>query len=96
MQVETSKAEYTAKDYQYFKDKELRLQRSLNIVKERLQAFQNEADKIQGSWSDSDRMKLKDWNKWHDLQYRIEDRIYQNYSDYKDWHWDTFGFNTYP
>jgi len=33
-----------------------------------------------------------DWNDWHDLEYRIEARLRENYSNYLSWHFEKFQF----
>jgi hypothetical protein len=38
---------------------------------------------------------LKTWNNWHDLNDRIKDRVFENVRNYKIWHWEQYGFNTY-
>jgi hypothetical protein len=37
----------------------------------------------------------QNWNDIHDLEYRIKDRMRENWSAYHDWHLDTFGWNAY-
>ena len=35
------------------------------------------------------------WNEVHDLKDRLIDRLYNNWSDYKDWHYAKYEFNVY-
>ena len=35
------------------------------------------------------------WNLCHDLQDRLENRLYDNLSEYYDWHWKTYQWNSY-
>jgi len=79
-----------------FKIKEVQINKALEKVKNKLQQFTDEAAKIPDKWTDADREHFKDWNLFHDLQYRLEQRLWHNWSSFKDWHWDNFGFNTYP
>ena len=83
------------KDYDYFKKKEKLIHKAIERVKNKLLWFKSESEKIPGYWTDENREYFKDWNLWHDLQYRLENRMWDNWSEYKDWHWDTYQFNTY-
>jgi len=78
-----------------FKNKEDRLSKAIEKVDTKLKQFKGYADKIQGNWSDKDREYTKDWNNLHDLRDRLESRLFDNWSEFKTWHFDTFGFNTY-
>jgi len=73
------------KDLQYFQYKESLLNIALDKIKAKLQYFND----------NKDNQEFKEWNNWHDLQYRIEQRLWANWSEYKDWHWKTFDFNSY-
>jgi len=66
------------KNLKYFKKKEGLINRAIERVKDKLSWFKSEGEKIQGNWTDADREHLKDWNNWHDLQYRLEERLWQN------------------
>lgn len=81
---------------QQYKDKETRLNKAIERVQNKLTQYSQEAEKIKGNWSSEDQQRLKNWNDWHDLQYRLEDRLKDNWSSYKEWHWEKFQFNTYP
>ena len=72
------------KDLKYFKKKESQLKRA----KDRTQ-------KILRDFSKGKRTDEENWNLVHDLEYRIDDRIWNNWSEFKDWHWDNYGFNVY-
>jgi len=37
----------------------------------------------------------KNWNALHDLEARIKDRLWENWSDHKNAHWDAHGWNAY-
>lgn len=50
----------------------------------------------QKGWANLSKKVSFDLNRVYDLQNEIEDRLRANWSDFKDWHWDQFGFNTYP
>ena len=70
-------------DYNEFAAKEKQLFAALKRVKQILK------EHSEGKRSPDD------WNKTHDLQYRIESRIWQNQSNYYDWHFKTYQFNSY-
>jgi len=95
--IETEKTKFVLK--------QLKLERALTVVKVKLVCFAETADRefhqvyetltpeevhekraMFDSWN---------WNNWHDLQYRLEDRLRDNWSAYHDWHWNKFGFNAY-
>lgn len=71
---------------QIFKDKETRLNLALQRVQNRLKFYADNASTNE----------FKDWNNWHDLEQRIKERLFDNWSSFKDWHFQQFGFNTYP
>jgi hypothetical protein len=68
-----------------FKEKETALNLALTRVQNRLKYYAENSSQI-----------FEDWNNWHDLEDRIKERLWQNWSNYKDWHFQTFQFNTYP
>jgi hypothetical protein len=43
-------------------------------------------------YSQNSSNRYEDWNQWHDLQYRIENRLRENYSNYLSWHFNEYGF----
>jgi hypothetical protein len=42
--------------------------------------------------SNKDGNDFTDWNQWHDLQYRLEYRMKENYSNYQSWNFNQYGF----
>jgi hypothetical protein len=68
-----------------FKQKELSINAAIERVKIKLAYF--EANKHN--------QDFKEWNNWHDLEDRLIDRLKDNWSAFKDWHFTQFGFNTY-
>lgn len=82
------------KTFEYFTHKETILNIALLKVKGKLEWFNQESAKIEGSTVDIP--AFKNWNNWHDLQYRIEQRLWANWSEFKDYNWDKNQFNTYP
>lgn len=81
---------------QQFIIKEALIKKAIERVENKLAQYNQEAAKIKGNWSNEDQQKFKDWNNWHDLQYRLEQRLWENWSNYKDWHYKKYDFNTYP
>ena len=43
-------------------------------------------------YSQNSSNRYEDWNQWHDLQDRIENRLQENYSKYLSWHFNEYGF----
>lgn len=39
--------------------------------------------------------RIEYWNHLHDIKDRLKDRYYANYSNYKEWHWNKYGYNVY-
>jgi uncharacterized protein YukE len=70
-----------------FKKKEEVLRSALQRVKDKL-------NEIADSFN-STGVPNPHWDRFHDLEYRIEQRLWDNWSDFKDAHWDAFGFNAY-
>jgi hypothetical protein len=62
--------------------KQLSLNKALERVKTRLAYY---AANTVGN-------DFPDWNNWHDLQDRIEDRLQDNYSAYSAWHFAKYGY----
>ena len=83
------------KDLKYFKKKEKLIRKAIERVKTKLNWFKSESEKIPGYWTDEHREYFKDWDNWHDLQYRLEQRLWNNWSEFKDWNWDTYEMNVY-
>ena len=69
---------------QHFKKKESQLQKAKAKCQAILELFKT-----------GERKDVDNWNLVHDLEDRIDERIGDNWSAFKDWHWDNFGFNTY-
>jgi hypothetical protein len=69
---------------QTFIDKQTAINKAIERVNNKLQYF-NENPYLQHS----------DWNKWHYLHDRLQDRLVDNWSNFKEWHFNTFNFNTY-
>ena len=67
-----------------FKQKEQRIKKAIKKVKTELNNF-----------ATGNRKDVENWNNYHDLVDRLNDRLWQNWSEYKDWHWNNFGFNVY-
>lgn len=80
---------------QYFISKQDSIQKAINRIQSKLEHYSNESAKIQGNWTDADRERFKDWNNLHDLEYRLTSRLSDNYSNYQQWHFDTFGWVAY-
>lgn len=71
-----------------FLENERKLKNALSRVKRKLNYFSNNRETLTKKDSEC-------WNDWHDLENRLEDRIFQNWSDYKEWHFEENGFNVY-
>ena len=65
-------------------DKQNRLQSAVDKVVNKLQEFKSNPDKAPDNWND-----------WHDLHDRLNNRLVDNWKAYKNWHWETFQFNAY-
>lgn len=78
-----------------FKQKEDNLNRAIEKVKAKLLFYDQQSAKIKG-FSDQDRLFFRDWNNWHDLEDRLNNRLWENWSEWKEWHWNKFAFNYYP
>jgi len=72
------------KTAEQFKAKETKLNKALKRVQDRLAFYLQTKDQDH-----------PDWNDWHDLEERITQRLWDNWSAFKDWHWEKFGFNVY-
>jgi len=82
-----------------FTVKKLKLERALAVVQVKLACFKSTSENMDKSgtfYTDGQREAiLGKWNDWHDLKYRLEDRLRDNWSAFCDWHFDEFGFNAY-
>lgn len=67
-----------------FKNIETRLNNAINKVDQALKDF-----------NEGKRKDVDNWNKFHDLRYRLEERRKDNLSNFYDWHWEKYGFNLY-
>jgi uncharacterized protein YukE len=65
------------------KAKETRINKALAKVNQQLQDFKQESEKIQGNWTDADRLKFDKWNNWHDLHDRLNARLMGNYFNWQ-------------
>ena len=70
-----------------FISKEIILKNAIDKVRAKLESFKLKA------FNDPE---LTNWNKWHDLEDRLTATLWDNWSAFKDWHWDKHNFNTYP
>jgi len=66
-----------------FIKKQSQLNAALERVKNRLKFY---AENTKGNCD------FPDWNNWHDLQDRIEDRLKNNYVNFLSWHFEKFQF----
>lgn len=72
---------------------ETRLNNALTKVKQRLEVLSERS-----GLPIDEQMKHPDhaiWNDLHDLEYRLNDRLWDNWSAAKSAHWDKHGFNVY-
>ena len=81
--------------YNEFKAMEAKIIRATSKVEAKLDHFKQYYENVKGNWSKKDKEYTKDWNKWHDLYDRLKDRYWDNWRNFKEWHFETFGFNTY-
>jgi len=65
-------------------DKQNRLQSAVDKVVNKLHEFKNNPAQAP-----------ENWNSWHDLHDRLNNRLIDNWKAYKSWHWDTYHFNAY-
>lgn len=76
------------KDASYFAKKEARILAAYERVKKHLAYLSENVDNLT-------EIEVNDWNKWHDLEDRLTDRLKDNASNFYDWHWNKYGFNVY-
>lgn len=62
------------------------------IKQDRLNKALSRIDKQLNAFRTGERTDTENWNKYHDLRYRIESRLLQNYRDYLEYQFLTFGF----
>lgn len=70
--------------YQYFKDKETRLNIALSKVQSKLKEYK-----------DTPQIEHKDWNDWHDLEDRLKERLMDNYLAYQSYLFEVNGVAVY-
>ena len=90
------------KNFEYFKAKETRIKLAIEKVKAKLAEYAAYGEKIHAlcekqkrCWKPEESYLVKDWNDWHDLQYRLESRLADNFFDYQEYCFDTNGFCTF-
>jgi hypothetical protein len=81
-------------DNSKFIQKQDRLNSALEKVKNHLQYL---ADKYHGNglfsqYKGKEAEEIEKWNDWHDLEYRIKNRLWDNYHEHQQWHFQTFGW----
>lgn len=70
---------------QHFQDKEKSLQNALLRVKKKLENLKN-------NWQNMPTNEVEKWNNWHDLEYRLQNRLKENYFNYQNWHFQKYDF----
>lgn len=93
------------KNTQYFKNKEKALNKAKLRVEKKLNSFTEYAEnflhnpfyELTPEQLEEVRSKIDSfqWNDWHDLEYRISERLTENYFDYKSYLFEKNGFTTY-
>jgi hypothetical protein len=80
-------------DNSKFVKKQDRLNAALEKVKSHLQYL---ADKYHGKGYNKENgqevKEVETWNDWHDLEERIKNRLWDNYYDHQQWHFEKFGW----
>ena len=82
--------------------KETRLKLALERVKAKLAEYKIFGDNVYAEcvaknrhWTEAEKEFTKDWNQWNDLLDRLEDRLWDNYSDYQSYCFQEFGWCAY-
>jgi DNA repair exonuclease SbcCD ATPase subunit len=70
-----------------YQKKQARLNSALAKVQDKLRATEERYQRTG--------MVAQNWNDLHDLEARIKDRLWSNWSDHKDAHWELHGWNAY-
>jgi 23S rRNA maturation mini-RNase III len=92
------------KDKEYFVKKQNRLNAAIEKVAGKLLEFQKQSDQMFANFDTITEQEKEscrkinnalNWNEHHDLHDRLEQRLWANWSDFKDWHWEKYQFNTY-
>jgi phosphate-selective porin len=78
-----------------FIKKQDRLNIAISKVSAKLMRYASEAAKITENRPYEIALKFADWNNLHDLQYRLECRLKDNYVNYQEWHFNAFGWSAY-
>jgi len=88
----------------YFLDKQTKIQNAISRVQKKLNFFSEQSEKMFKNFDkmteeEKDKARAKNnslkWNEHHDLEYRLEKRLEENWSNYHDWHFDKYQFNAY-
>lgn len=83
-------------DEAYFIAKQDRLLKAIDKVKAVLADYSERAKTVTNRpWTDEDFKQFPNWNNYHDLEDRLTARLWENWSDYQDWHFDKFGWVAY-
>jgi hypothetical protein len=90
------------KSQQTFLNKQTKIQRAIERVQKKLKYFADQSNMMferatNESQKDEARALIHNW-KWndhHDLEYRLEKRLEDNWSAFNDWHWETYQWNAY-
>lgn len=92
------------KDEKYFLKKQECIQLAIDKVKSKLAFFKKRSEKMFSNFeflSEEQKEKAREinnscfWNEHHDLEDRLTERLWENWKEYKDWHWNKHGFNVY-
>ena len=78
-----------------FTKTETRLKVAIAKVEAKLAYLKAENEKSVKPWGPAEEEKFKDWNLLHDLQDRLESRLWDNYSAFSDWHFEKMGWVAY-
>lgn len=83
------------KNFNYYKTIEKRISKRLDKVREVLNQYKIESEKIKGSWTDKDREKFKNWNRLHDIETILEMQLRENFCEYQCYCFDNVGIAVY-
>lgn len=83
------------RNYNYFKERETLINKRLEKVRDILNTYKQESQKIVGKWTDEDREKFKNWNRYHDIETTLEYQLKENYFDYQDYYFNKTGVAIY-
>jgi hypothetical protein len=82
------------KPFEYYKRKETALNKALSKCESRLKQFQIFANSVK-EWTAKEHKAVERWNDWHDLKYRIEQRLIENYYNFQHQNFVQNGFAVY-